>query len=330
MSYRLPFRRRPQPPVARVAFNQRPVGSPWGGGNWRLGQIARHLHATGYEVRYDLERQPDCVVIFDPRVGGNVAFGSETLAAHRARWPAMRALHAINEGDMHRGTAMMDGPLAEINALADYTIFISRWLLDYHSSRWYDLARAHSVVHNGADPVIFHPFGGEPWRPGTRLRLVTHHWSNNPRKGFDVYQEVDRMIASGALPDVELWVIGRWPEGCEWRSARTFPPTTGRQLAGLLRQCHVYLTASRFEGGGMHFLEGAACGLPVLYHEDGGGIVEVARLFGIGFRDDVAGAVAEMRERYEELRREAIDRAPSGDAMCVRYRQLIQQLIARD
>ena len=44
------------------------------------------------------------------------------------------------------------------------------------------------------------------------MRLVTHHWSDNPLKGFDVYQEVDRLLAAGKLPGVALWVIGRWPK----------------------------------------------------------------------------------------------------------------------
>ena len=103
-------------------------------------------------------------------------------------------------------------------------------------------------------------------------------------------------------------MIGRWPAAIEWRAARTFPPTTGTELADLLRQCHLYVTASRWEPGGMHHVEGAQCGLPVLYHEDGGGIVEAASRYGIGFRDDVAGAIGAARERYPELRRRVLDR----------------------
>ena len=57
----------------------------------------------------------------------------------------------------------------------------------------------------------------------------------------------------------------------------------------------------------MHHVEGAQCGLPVLYHEDGGGIVETARRYGIGFRDDVAEAIGELHGRYGELRRRVLD-----------------------
>src|SRR5262249_13154362 len=137
-------------------------------------------------------------------------------------------------------------------------------------------------------------------------------------------------IAAGKLPNTELWVIGRWPSGLDWSAARTWPPTSGRELGDLLRQAHVYVTGALHEPGGMHFIEGAQCGLPLLYHEDGGGIVELGERFGIGYRDDVASAVREMRERYPELRQAVLANAPSGDLMCAAYRQLIQRLIVSE
>src|SRR5262249_3330767 len=140
--------------------------------------------------------------------------------------------------------------------------------------------------------------------------------------------EACRLIADVKLAGGDPWVIGRWPETIDWRAARTFEPVAGSELAALLCQGHVYLTASRFEPGGMHVVEGLQCGLPLLYHEDGGGIVELGRRYGIGFREDVAGAVAGMRARYPELRRAVLADPPSGDAMCSRYRAVIDGLIA--
>jgi glycosyltransferase involved in cell wall biosynthesis len=314
--------------VAAIAFNTSPLEQPWGGGNWWLTQMVRRLEDGGHEVSFDLGGDPDCVVLVDPRVGGNVGFGADAIRRLKQRRPATRCLHRINECDLRKGTNEIDALLANANRVADHTVFISAWLRDYHADRWFDRSRPHSVVWNGADPATFNAGGGAELEPGATMRLVTHHWSDNPMKGFDVYLEVDRLIATGALADVELWVVGRWPQACDWRAARTFPPTTGRELAQLLRRCHVYLTASRWEPGGMHHVEGARCGLPVLYHADGGGIVEMASRYGIGFREDVAGAIGEMRERYPELRRRVLEHAPSGDVMCSAYEELIGQLSA--
>jgi hypothetical protein len=78
----------------------------------------------------------------------------------------------------------------------------------------------------------------------------------------------------------------------------------------------------------MHFIEGLQCGLPMIYHEDGGGIVELARRYGIGFRDDVAGAVTALRDRYSAERAKVLADPPSGDRMCIAFREVLQRTLA--
>jgi len=314
--------------IARVAINMRPARSAWGGGSQWVAQMTRYLGDRRYAVGFELRDDVDCIVLVDPRPGGLVTFGPDDIARHRARRPATRCVHRVNENDARKGTDGVDRLLAAANRVADDTVFVSRWLRDYHAERWFDARRPHAVIANAADPRIFHPIGSARFEPGGVLRLVTHHWSDNWRKGFAVYQAIDGLIAGGDLPDTELWVIGRWPRELRWTAARTFEPTHGEALAGLLRQCHAYVTASLWEPGGMHFVEGAQSGLPLLYHEDGGGTPEVGERFGIAFRDDVAGAVRAMRARYDELRRAVLERAPSGDAMCEAYAHRIQHGIA--
>ena len=78
----------------------------------------------------------------------------------------------------------------------------------------------------------------------------------------------------------------------------------------------------------MHHVEGAQCGLPLLYHEDGGGVVEAGLKYGIGFRENVAAALHAARARYPELRRQVLERMPSGDRMVLSFGELIQGLLA--
>lgn len=314
---------------ARIAFNMKPTSSPWGGGNQWVGQMVRYLSAQGWATAFDLRGKVDCILMVDPRVGGRVGFGPEEIHAYKLRFPDVPCLHRVNECDQRKGTAFMDELLERANKVADFTVFVSQWLLEYHASRWFERARPHEVIMNGADPGVFHPAGAEVFAPGQVLRLVTHHWSDNWLKGFDVYQEVDGLIASGRLPDTELWVIGRWPRQLRWQATKTHGPVQGSALASLLRQGHAYLTASRWDPGPMHPIEGAQCGLPVIYHEDGGGIVELGRRFGVAFRHDVRAAILEARDRYSELRAKVLHDPPSGDRMCVEYGRILQKLRAR-
>ena len=314
-------------PLAAVACNVVPTSAAWGGGNQWLLQMMRFLRRSGYSVRFDLRERVDCLLLASGKPGSAVAFDLASAHRYLRAHPECVCVQRINDSDAHRGSQNINGHLAEANALADHTVFLSEWLRDYHAGEWFDRSKPHSIIYNGADSRIFHPIGSETWRPGTPMRLVTHHWSSHPSKGFEVYAAVDELIATGGLPDTELWIIGSWPPGSRWRAARLVRPLRGRELAGLLRQCHVYLTASRWEAGGMHFLEGIQCGLPVLFHEDGGGIVEVGRRFGVGFRDDPAAAIAAMRVQYQQRRTAVLESPPSGEGMALQYRDLVQRLL---
>ncbi|HEV7867934.1 MAG TPA: glycosyltransferase [Chthoniobacteraceae bacterium] len=307
----------------------RPIFAAWGGGNQWLLQTARYLQYCGYHVQYDLRGEVDAIVMNHGGLTGKLSIPLEAVQAYKTQHPTVAVLHRVNDNDVRKKTHEMDARLARFDAVADHTVFISEWLRNHHSATWFDPARTHSCILNGADPAVFHPIGNRPWRAGEPFRIVTHHWSDNWMKGFAAYREIDEAIAAGKLPGVELWIVGRWPKEIAWRAARTFPPANGSALADLLRQCHAYVTASLQEPGGMHFIEGLQCGLPVIYHEDGGGIVELAGQYGLGFRDDVIGAVTAIRERYVEFREKLLQAGPSGDGMCIRYREVIQQALAQ-
>jgi hypothetical protein len=80
----------------------------------------------------------------------------------------------------------------------------------------------------------------------------------------------------------------------------------------------------------MHHVEGAQCGLPLLYHLDGGGIVEAGERYGIGFRDDVVAAIDALRVRYAEFHARVRTEAPSGDRMVQAYVNRIASLVAQE
>ena len=322
----------PAKPVATLAINMRSTSGPWGGSSIFVAQLRAFLRARRWRVTYRLGPEVDAILLIDPRDDlQRKAFGMPEIIAHREKYPHVRVIHRVNECDQRKGTSFMDPLLAEANAHADFTVFIAEWLRDYHAARWFDAKRPHAVIYNGVDSATFHPIGQRAWKSGEPLRVVTHHWSDNPLKGFDIYEEVDGLIAEGKLPGFELWIIGRWPARIRWKSARTFAPLAGRALADRLRECHLYLTATRWEPCGMHHVEGAQCGLPLIYHEDGGGVVEAGLRYGIGFRDNVADALHSARDRYTELRARVLGNPPSGERMVLGYAEIIQRLIsARD
>lgn len=77
----------------------------------------------------------------------------------------------------------------------------------------------------------------------------------------------------------------------------------------------------------MHHVEGAQCGLPLLYHEDGGGIVEAGRRYGLGFREDVGGAIRRAVTDLAGLREKLLRRMPSGERMAMEFVETLQRLM---
>ena len=62
-------------------------------------------------------------------------------------------------------------------------------------------------------------------------------------------------------------------------------PISGNKLANELKKHDIYLTATQYEPGAMHYVEGLSCGLPVLYCINGGGAHEVCKMAGEEFHD---------------------------------------------
>ena len=314
-------------PVATVAINLRPRAGSWGGANQWTSQVVRWLGDNGWRVVFDLKRVPDVVVMTHTGLSAHTTFGADEVGALKRKHPHVPCLHRINDNDIRKETSEMDSLLERSSRVADHTVFVSEWLRDYHASKWFDVSRPHSVIVPGADPRVFHPVGGARFEAGKPLRLVTHHWSDNWNKGFDVYRDIDELIARQPGQNIELWVIGRWPADLKWKSARTFAPASGPKLAGLLRQCHGYVSASRFEPGAMHVAEGLQCGLPLLYHRDSGGTVGQGRLYGLEISDDLEATLAELSDRLPELRRRLLSDPPSGSKMSAAYLHLLQRLV---
>lgn len=314
--------------VGTVAVNLRPRKGPWGGAAQWASQLVPYFKQAGWSVRHDLKRPVDVVLFTHTGLIHAATFSWEDVAAFRKQNPHVPVIQRINDNDLRKGTKEMDALLSRANEVADFTVFVSSWLRDYHAQRWFDTHRPHAVIEPGADPSIFHPIGNRPPLPGEAWRVVTHHWSPHWSKGFDIYQQLDKAIAEGALSGFELWVIGRWPEELRWHAARTFPPASGHRLAALLRQCHLYVTASRHEPGAMHPVEGIQCGLPVLFHRETGGTATLCADYGLMMKENPAASLLELRERYKEFRKKILVAPPSGPRMCEHYRALVQRLAA--
>jgi hypothetical protein len=223
----------------------------------------------------------------------------------------------------------MNWRLRLANYCADHTVFIASWLKDlsvWHASD----GRSHSVILNGADHTVFNDSGHVDWDGSEPLKLVTHHWGGNWLKGFDVYQKLDRMLADPVWHGrIEFTYIGNVPDGFAFENATHLQPLNGHALADQLRRHHVYITGSVNEPGGMHHIEGALCGLPLLYRNSGA-LPEYGAGFGLMFENaDFIPALETMQRRYGEFRSALKTYPYTAEHMCGEYIALFDNLLTR-
>jgi hypothetical protein len=313
-----------------IAIGMRVQSGPWGGGNQFAVALAKYLEARGVTVTHDLDdRNLDIILLTEPRrSSASSAFNDVDILDYTTHVnPRAIVVHRVNECDERKNTRMVNRRIELANACADRTVFISGWLRDLFARRGAPLADS-VVIRNGADRSVFYA-GGAVWTGGEPLRIVTHHWSDNWLKGFDIYRRLDDLLGDPAYAKrFAFTYIGKLPAGFRFRNARVEAPRSGAALASLLREHHVYLTASQNEPAGMHHIEGAMCGLPLLYRSSGA-LPEYCEGFGLAFDDRTFDGPLLMTMRaYYRLFKERMPRYPyDADCMSATYLSLFTQLI---
>ena len=99
-------------------------------------------------------------------------------------------------------------------------------------------------------------------------------------------------------------------------------------ISEIISECDIYLTASEEEAGANHVLEAMACGLPVVYHNNGGSIPEYCKPCGIGFDnfDQMIKAIQDMNEDYAKYKESALKYEAQIPKTIMEYMEIINEL----
>lgn len=248
----------------KIALGMKPRNGPWGGGQAWERSFSTYATRAGREchtVVRDVSSDCDAVIMTNVKRSETASFLPWQIWLRKRR--TMRVIHRVNDCDGRNGQTRVNARQARANWLvADTTVFVSRWLQEQYMAAGYVMADAR-VIRNASDASIFHGLP-EAWNGRETLRLVTHHWSNNVNKGWDIYPWLSQ------VPGVELTVIGRAPDDIrDMPGLRIINPLLGHALAEELKQHHVYVSASINEPGPMHICEAGAVGLPIVYRPSG-------------------------------------------------------------
>jgi len=268
---------------------------PYGGGNQFMMALRKALIRKGIDVREN-ELSPE----IDAYVLNAIHFDVDRFLEF-SRSNRINVIHRI-DGPIHliRGFDREKDELCyELNAsFASATVLQSAWTYQRIVEFGYQPVSP-TIIHNAVDGDIFHAMGRAPFSTNRKIRLISTSWSNNPRKGGPMYKWIDQNIDRDRF---EYTFVGNVSEPLE--HARCIPPVSSEELADVLRQHDIYITASRNDPCSNALIEALACGLPALYLNDGGH-PELVCSGGLPFHssDDFLPALRLLTDNYETFQK---------------------------
>jgi len=269
------------------------VEGPWGGGNQLLKALREYFRKAGI---YSESPEDTDVILFN-----SYPFGSEYLFDS-----VFRLKKRLKKILIHR----VDGPISYVRGrdriideiicsfnglLADGTIFQSNWSREKNRETGMKKSPYETVIMNAPAPTIFSREGKRPFNK-EEIKLVATSWSGNVRRGFDIYEFLDNYLDFGKY---EMTFVGNSP--IEFKNITWIKPAHSRELASILKQHDIYITASRNDPCSNALIEALHCGLPAVARNDGGhpGIVgQAGQLF--ENESDVLQAIEEVAQNYEK------------------------------
>ncbi len=317
----------------RISINSRRIEGPYGGVNQFSGNLENYLRGKGHEVFREPVPELDLILIVSSKPNvQTTSYPPESVSDYLFSNPNTVVVQRVNTCNEQRAADLgLNQAVLAVNRLADYTVFVSNFIKELYLGQGLDQTKPHGVILTGADETHFNPSGSAEWNSDGKLKIATHHWSSNYMKGFDTYERLDLLLDKQPFKDFfEFTYIGNIPLGFKFKNTRVLPPLSGHELAGRLKENHIYITGARHEPGGNHYIEAMRCGLPVLYLASGSSAEYCAPCGGIEFTPvDFEERLLEIRARYAELRERVLECPYTAAWMAAQYEEMFEKLVAR-
>jgi glycosyltransferase involved in cell wall biosynthesis len=300
----------------RVGLWHRFFKPPYGGGNQFLLALRKGLERRGVSIRENrvgkgIDATLANSIHFDVERFRRETTGGGPPMLHRIDGP----IHLIRGFDRDKDEACFR--LNEKYAAA--TVLQSAWTYERIVEMGYRPVRP-VIIHNAADPEIFHPPKSKRFAPDGKVRLVSTSWSGNPRKGGSTYKWIEEHLNWDMF---DYTFVGNASES--FHRIAHIPPVDSTGLARILCQQDLLVTASENDPCSNAVIEALSCSLPVLYLNDGGH-PELVGQGGLPFsnREEFFPRLHLLVKHYEIFQR--LIAAPKLDDVVDRYLSILRDI----
>lgn len=251
----------------------------YGGGNITTFYIQKYFDNkyNNFKITYELQNQINLYLIIDPFKDNKFKkYSLEEVINHRNTYNKNgKIIVRVNDCDITRPNIPPERSREKIiiknKREINYYVFNSHFIKN-HYKKFINVEYS-TVIYNGCDTSIFYP--GQYIKP-KKFRVVTHHWSDNMNKGYQIYYDLWYFL--NKTENFEFVFIGKnVPE--MFKEVPIIGPYVGLELSNAIRDCHIYITDSIYDSCPNHVIEAISCGLPILYRNHEGGAKELCELF---------------------------------------------------
>lgn len=275
------------------------INKAYGGGNISVHYLIKAICGaySDFELTYELEPNIDIYLIIDPfkdRIGHKKYDIHEIVSYKREN--GGKIVIRVNDCDKTR-RPIDDNRSREYRILQNYDqidffIFNSKFIEEYYCEKlkYNDIVhtKPSQVIVNGCDQTIFKSYEKQI---SNVTKIVTHHWSSNMHKGYQLYYDLWKYTQNHRTNITFTFIGKNVPD--MFKSVPIIGPLVTNELSAELNNYHIYITDSVYDSCPNHVLEAISCGLPILYSKKPGGASELCKM--------APYTIGEAFESFEEL-----------------------------
>jgi hypothetical protein len=275
-----------------IFINFKNTTESYGGGNQFVSSFIAYLKKfDNINIVFDLNEKIDIYLIIGIRKDNKFKrYSMDEIINNRKNNNHGKIICRINDCDFTRKIKNIEAGFVQYLKNIDLIIYNSYFIKRYYESKYDDfIDKKSKVIHNSSDGTIFYP---KLNKLNSKMRIVTHHWSDNINKGYYYYKKLAEYLNNNE--NYEFVFIGRkFNDNYDITNVNFTHEMSGMNLSNELRKFDIYISASIYDACPMHVLEGLACGLPILYIDIEGGGRELCQLS--------TDKVGEKFSNFEEL-----------------------------
>ena len=296
-----------------IYFHYQPTNQPWGGINSFMKSFQNYLSDTkqGEVNLTKMNHEVDLLFMAAASSGVNKSITVKEIKELKEKKNKLinRLLRRkydfkiVHRLDGLRGiytNKFHESDQVQINLakMADFIIFQSVFSLKAFQKYGYS-GKNYTIIPNGVNQRLFYPTEKRR-KIDNKINLLSVSWSNNINKGFTTIAKFSKNSR------VSCKFIGQWNENVPLENVNLLGVLPQSEIIKHYQNADALLFPSINEACPNVVLEAMSCGLPVIYHPQGG-TIELAQEFGVSLpniinSENIEKTLSEIDQQYEKLK----------------------------